>query len=179
LAYQAAFIDYSLTRLENLDLIKTVNKEKTTFYTLPSKYKKLVNNIDEIVSSDKAEFLMAQKIHELVMHFYPKMMIVSYKGSLKPRTSEVLRKTGGMTFDIFYELQDQISGKKYIALDIYLRIPLNGFIVNTFVKKIEWSQNLKDRTFGIIIYRDIKSRKALTIANEKKILCTPLDELHI
>lgn len=179
LAYQASFIDYSLKRLEKLGLIKSVEKEKIFFYCLPSKYTKLVSNLDELVYVDKTEFLTTQKIHELVMHFYPKMMIMDYRGALRPRTSEVLRKTGGMTFDIFYELQNPILEKKYIVLDLYSRIPLNGFIVNTFIKKIEWSRNLKNRAFGIIIYRDIKSRKALTIANNNKILCTHLDELHI
>jgi len=143
--YRNIAVDYSLSKLEKLGLPKSIEKDIVKFHSLPSNFPMLAEYIEEAVLDDKHEYETVKKIHELIMHLYPKFLINDFRGALRPRTGDVLKKTGGMTFDIFYELSEPFLGKQFIVVDLYERIPVDGHIINSFLKKIEWSKNLKDK----------------------------------
>jgi hypothetical protein len=76
--------------------------------------------------------------------------------------------------------------KSYLAVDVYLRVPVNGYTVNSFIKKIEWARansgrgdnTLKNRTCGMIVYRR-SSPDAIALANRHGIKFTRLSEIGI
>ncbi len=122
------------------------------------------------------------------MHLYPKDIITDYHGRIRPKTQDILIVTGGMSFDLFYQFRDPIVGKSYLAVDVYTRFPVSGFIINTFAKKIEWAKTgprknstnyLKDKTHGMIVFLNA-TRKAMPTAKRLEIkLLRVFDDLRI
>ena len=92
-----------------------------------------------------------------------------------------------MSFDIFYQFFDPIAGRNYLVVDVYSRIPVSGFTVNSFAKKIEWAKTvtrksttnyLKEKTYGIIVYRNA-TQKAITVANKLGIRFLRLSDIKV
>lgn len=104
-------------------------------------------------------------------------LIPEYRCRIRPHTQDVLKTTGGMTFDIFYEFCEPVMGRRYLAVDVYSRLTVTGYTVNTFMKKIAWARTrtsdktslcLKDQTHGLIVFKKA-TRKAIELANKNRI----------
>jgi hypothetical protein len=167
-------VDYAVDRLTKLDLIKAIALGGFDIYTEPKNTDKLRAEEREVIVENKVEFAVIHRIHELMMNLYPLHLITNLHEAVRPHTKEALSRTGGMTFDIFYEFREPIMDKKFLAIDVYSRIPVNGYVINSFLKKIEWAKisirgrityNLRDRTFAMIVFRN-STRKAIDIANK-------------
>lgn len=178
LPFTGASINSAVSKLAELDLVKLIEVDRIRFYTKPENVERLNGDIRKAIIDDKAEYEVIKRIHELVMNLYPLHWIKNLKGAIRPATTEVLKVTGGMTFDIFYEFNEPAGEKRYLAVDVYTRIPVNGYVVNSFLKKIEWSGTgkhtgasagrLGGRTFGMIVYRNA-NQMAINIANRRGI----------
>ena len=172
--YAGNAVEYALSRLSKLGLIEMVTLSGFPFYTEPENVDRLRAELRDVMVEDKVEFAVIQRVHELVMNLYPLGLIANLGGAMRPHKEGALRLTGGMTFDIFYEFREPVMGKRFLAVDVYSRIPVNGFVVNSFLKKIEWARtggrkkpeyNLRDRTCGMIVFRN-STRKAIDLANK-------------
>jgi hypothetical protein len=156
-------VEYSLFRLIKLGLITRVYVEKTDFYVLTSQVWRIETDKQSIAIDDMVEFAVVKIVHELIMNLYPINIMFSYHDAIRPRSRETLTITGGMTFDIFYQLRENVMDKKYLAVDVYTRFPVTGFTVNSFVKKIDWARTrekgkitsyLTGNTYGMMIFRN-------------------------
>lgn len=177
LPYAGSYIDYAINRLLDLELLEMVKVGRSKFYVKPEYVGRLRKEMAEALIEDKTEFAVVKRIHELIMNLYPLHLITRLKGTIRPRTREVLTLTGGMTFDLFYQFNEPIRNKKFLAADVYTRIPVTGYVVNSFIKKIEWAKtkkgesarySLKDKTFGMIVFRKA-TIKAINIANRNNL----------
>lgn len=155
-----------------MDLSK-VSSSETDFYIKPIHASRFTNEENQAVIDTKTEYAVAKAVHELIMHLYPKDVITDYHGRIRPKTQDILMITGGMSFDLFYQFSDPLAGKSYLAVDVYTRFPVNGFIIHSFAKKIECAKTgtrnhptnyLRDKTHGIIVYRN-STKKAAPTAN--------------
>lgn len=183
LPYPGFQVAYSLNRLCDLGLITMVKIGKTNFYTEPANVSKLKKASSGILVEDYAEYLIAKRVHELVMYLYPTDLITELKGALRPRSKSVIGKTGGMTFDIFYQFEEPIAKKCFLAIDVYSRLPVNGWAVFAFLNKIKWAKTqfsdvLKDKTYGIILFRNA-TPEAFKIASDNKIRFINLSKIKI
>lgn len=178
-------VEYALQRLFRLGLIQKVTLGKTVFFTNPSCLVKFESQKQLIVVEDKIEYTVVKRVHELIMNLYPLDLIPEYKCRIRPHTFDVLKTTGGMTFDIFYEFLEPVMGRRYLAVDIYTRLVVTQYIVKTFLKKIEWAKTrtnninipcLKDLTHGIIVFKKA-TPKAINFANQNKIRFIRLSDI--
>lgn len=185
--YAGNSVEYAISRLSKLGLVEMVTLGGFAFFTEPKNADLLRSRTKEITLENKVEFAIVQRIHELIMNLYPLGLITNLKTAIRPRTEEVLRLTGGMTFDIFYMFREPVMGKKYLAVDVYSRIPVNGYIVNSFLKKLEWAKtgarkgsdySLKDKTHGMIVFKN-STRKGIDIANKRGIRFIRLTDAKI
>jgi hypothetical protein len=172
--YAGNSVEYTISRLSKLGLVEMVALGGFAFFTEPKNTNLLRSRTREIILEDKVEFAIVQRVHELIMNLYPLGLIMNLKAAIRPHTEEVLRLTGGMTFDIFYEFREPVMGKKYLAVDVYSRIPVNGYVVNSFLKKLEWAKtggrkrpdySLRNKTYGMIVFKN-STRKGIDLANE-------------
>jgi hypothetical protein len=178
LPYASVSVEYSLRKLYQLKLLTKKNIEETTFYTIPKKRDLLKIERDNIFIDDKTEFTVIKTVHELILNLYPLNLIRNPSGAIRPSNKETLGITGGMTFDIFYRLAKPIGEKQFLAIDVYTRLPVNGYVVNSFLKKIEWSNSLKDKTYGMIVYRNA-TPQAIYKANYNNLRFVRLSDLKI
>jgi len=185
LPYPGAFVNYALDRLSKLGLVKLIKIRNIKFYAEPKNAAQLRSQEKKVVLEDKIEFVVVQRVHELIMNLYPSGLIRKLGGAIRPSTEEVLRLTGGMAFDIFYQLNEQVANKQFFAIDVYTRIPVNGYVVNSFIKKIEWANaksrtpntySLKDKTLGLIVFRNA-TPNAINIANKNGIRFLRLSDI--
>lgn len=152
LPYLGVQVNYALKRLCNLNLIIKMRLGKTDFYTLPNNVSRFKKNCTNILVEDYAEYLIAKRVHELVMNLYPSDLIKQWEGALRPSTKDVIAVTGGMTFDIFYQFEESIGVRSFLAIDVYSRFKLNGWAVYSLLNKIKWAKSiipngLKDKTY--------------------------------
>jgi hypothetical protein len=179
LPYAGSSVDYAIKRLTSLGLTKIIEMNGTKFCCEPTNAKRLKSHKDEVIAEDKKEFLAINRVHELIMNLFPIDTIEDLRGAVRPsaRDSEVVKLACGMTFDIFYKFKEPLQGKDFFAIDVYARIPVTGFVINSFLKKIEWAKNtvrtkttfgLRDRTYGMIIFKNA-TLKAIEIANSNGI----------
>jgi hypothetical protein len=178
LPYASSSIEYGLQRLCQLRFIVQKRLGKTTFYTTPKNRDLLINEKENILHEDQTEYIIIQTVHELIMNLYPLNLIRTFSGAIRPDKKDILEVTEGMTFDIFYRLAKSIEEKQFLAIDVYTRLPVNGYVVNSFLKKIEWSNHLKDKTFGMIVYKNA-TLPAINIANRNGIRFVRLSDLKI
>jgi hypothetical protein len=157
------------------------------FYVEPSNVPRLLIQERQAIIADKTEYAVIKIVHELIMNLYPAKIITGYGDRIRPHTQDILTVTGGMAFDIFYQFFDPIAGRNYLAIDVYTRIPVTGYMVHSFTKKIEWAKTvtrksttnyLKDKTFGIIVYRNA-TRNAILIANRLGIKFLRLRDIKV
>lgn len=185
--YPGNVVEYAVGRLEKLGLIQKVSSKQTEFFVYPSRISEFVSQENTIILDDKAEYAVIKTIHELIMNLFPSNLISGYTDRIRPQSPDTLTITGGMTFDIFYPFREPIAGRNYLAIDVYTRIPVNGYMVNSFIKKIEWAKTrtrnkttnyLKDKTFGMIVFRNA-TKKAIEIANNRGIRFLRLSDVKI
>jgi hypothetical protein len=166
-------VEYSVKRLITLGLLDKLTSNEIVFYVKPSNVPRLLLQERQAILDDKTEYAIIKIVHELIMNLYPANTITGYGDRIRPHTQDILTVTGGMAFDIFYQFRDPIAERNYLAIDVYTRIPVTGFMVHSFTKKIEWAKTvtrkkttnyLRDKTFGIIVYRNA-TRNAIMIAN--------------
>jgi hypothetical protein len=166
-------IDYALERLVKLSLLIKVPYSGVDFFMTPNNRLKFENEKQQAIIDNKTEYAMVKSVHELIMHLYPPGLVTGYQDRIRPHTQDVLTITGGMSFDLFYQFFDPVAGKSYLAVDVYTRFPVTGFMIHSFAKKIEWAKAinrrtktnyLKDKTCGIIVFRNA-TQKAFPIAN--------------
>ena len=185
--YQGVGIDYALERLIKLGFLEKMTFGSTEFYVGASRAFQLENQKQIVIIDDKVEYAVIKIVHELIMNLYPANWVTDYSDRVRPQTRENLILTGGMTFDIFYPFCETIAGREYLAIDVYTRIPVNGYTVNSFMKKIEWAKkkskngpvnHLNHNTYGMIIYRNA-TKKAILLANKLGIRFLRLKDIKI
>lgn len=185
--YPGISVIYAVQRLSKLGWIKIVRMGGVQFCVESKNLARLRNQEEEAVLEDKTEYVVVKKVHELVMNLYPSNLITNFRGVIRPSTGDVLGLTGGMAFDIFYQLNEPIGQKRFLAIDVYTRIPVTGFVVNSFIKKIEWASTksgtnenhiLKNRTFGMIVYRN-STPEAIRLANKNGIRFLRLSDIKV
>jgi hypothetical protein len=166
-------VDYALKRLVRHGLLSKVSSLGTEFYVKPIHISRFSNEEKQAIIDNKTEYAVAKAVHELIMHLYPKDVITDYHGRIRPKTQDILSITGGMSFDLFYQFFDPLAGKSYLAVDVYTRFPVNGYIIHSFAKKIEWAKTgtrnnptnyLRDKTHGMIVFLNA-TKKAMPTAN--------------
>jgi hypothetical protein len=180
-------VDYALERLVKLGLLSKVSFSGVDFYVRPIHVLRFTNEETQAIIDNKAEYAVVKIVHELIMDLYPANLMSGYRDRIRPHTQDILAITGGMSFDIFYQFFEPVAGKSYMAIDVYTRIPVTGYMVHSFAKKIEWAKTvtrnnttnyLRDKTYGIIVFRNA-TRKAITIANRLGIRFLRLSDLRI
>jgi len=180
-------VEYAVKRLTKLGLLSKVTLKGIDFYVEPSNVPRLLIQERQAIIADKTEYAVIKIVHELIMNLYPAKIITGYGDRIRPHTQDILTVTGGMAFDIFYQFFDPIAGRNYLAIDVYTRIPVTGYMVHSFTKKIEWAKTvtrksttnyLKDKTFGIIVYRNA-TRNAILIANRLGIKFLRLRDIKV
>ncbi len=180
-------IDYALERLVKLGLLSKFPYSGIDFYMAPINISKFENEKEQAIIDNKTEYTIVQTVHELIMNLYPAGLISGYHDRIRPHTQDILTITGGMSFDIFYQFFDPIAGKSYLAVDVYTRFPVTGFMIHSFAKKIEWAKTvkrnsttnyLKEKTFGIIVFRNA-TRKAFPIAKRLGIRFLRLRDIKV
>jgi len=185
--YQGNSIQFALQKLLRLGLIKEHKFEKTTFFVKPKNLERLIEEKQTVLENDKLEYKTIKAVHEIIMNLYPPNLISRYRGAIRPKGQETLRLTGGMTFDIFYKFNIEIMKKNFFAIDVYTRIPVNGYTINSFLKKIEWAtikihtdveKVLNNKTYGLIVYRRA-TPKAIDLANEKGVRLIRLTDIKL
>lgn len=144
------------------------------------------------------EFKVITSFHKRIMSLYPPELLRRVEGIIRPKRPEMLRKTLGMSFDIVYEFTVPIQGYNFFAVDIYSRIPVTEFVVQSFRRKIrstlvlplaaqinDGSSSdsnaetfLENNTFGMIVYR-YATREALRNANTNHMRLIRLPEAGI
>ncbi len=166
-------VDYALGRLVRHGLLSKVSSSETDFYFNPINASRFYSEEKQAIIDSKAEYAAVKAVHELIMHLYPKNLIADYHGRIRPKTQDILTITGGMSFDLFYQFFDPLAGKSYLAIDVYTRFPVNGFIIHSFAKKIEWARTgtrnnatnyLRDKTHGMIVFLNA-TKKSMPTAN--------------
>lgn len=189
LPYAGASVDYAVKRLASLDLIRTVEMKNTKFCCEPQNASRLKSEKRDVVAEDKTEFLAINTIHELIMNLYPTDTIEYLGGAIRPsaRDLRVVKLACGMSFDIFYKFKEPMKNKSFLAIDVYTRIPVTGYVINSFLKKVEWAKDtvrtkttygLRGRTYGMIIFRNA-TKKAIEIANNNNISFIRLSKVKI
>lgn len=185
--YAGSSVDYAVERLSQLELVEKVKIGMHTFFVKDGDARRLRLETLEAIVDDRTEFAVVKRVHELIMNLYPLDLIDRLKGAIRPRSRDILRTTGGMTFDIFYQFTEPIGNKRFLAVDVYTRIPVTGYVVNSFLKKIEWAgttdrtstnYQLRDRTYGMIVYR-AATRNAINLANRRGIRFIRLSDAKI
>lgn len=185
LPYAGNSVGYAIRRLHNLQFVGEAKIEKTQFYVRLRELNRFKISQRQVFVEDKIEFATVKRVHELIMNLYPRYFISNFRGAIRPKTTHVLTLTGGMTFDAFYKLREPVGKKEFLVVDVYTRIPVNGYTINSFMKKIEWARagrdkpaHLKDKTFGMIVFRKA-TRKAFDIANKYGIRFIRLSDIRI
>jgi hypothetical protein len=194
LPYRGNEVEFNLGRLQNLGIIANINGTKTSYYCLPENLDWLKNHLYKADINDRTEYEIVKMIGGLVRNLYPIDSIRKLKGAIRPgkRDPSVLKTTCGMSFDIFYEFAEPILNRRFLAIDVYSRIPVTGFIVNTFLRKIAWASPqkitveasdeerhpLKSRTEGVIVFRKA-TPDAINIANKKRLRFIRLTDIRI
>lgn len=198
LPYPGHQVEFTASRLRDFGLAKMVEADGTAYYCLPSRFNWLKTHVQEAVLKDKIEYQAINALQGLFINLYPVGLLLKTKGVMRAskRDPEVLRSTGGMTFDIVHEFKTPVIDRNFLVVDVYSRIPVTGYVVNSFMKKIEWAKSgmrsqkdvreddedknrpLKNKAFGMIVYR-IANREAINIANANNIRFIKLRELRI
>lgn len=187
LPYAGNSVDYAIMKLSKLRLVKPVTIDDTQFYTKAENVKRLRMEASKATVDVKTEFAVISRVHELIMNLYPKPLVMDFRNAIRPCMPEVLKKTGGMTFDIFYQFKEPVDKKTFLAIDVYTRVPVNGHVVYSFINKIAWAKtrkrsqvdyNLKDKTCGMIVFRRA-NQKAIDLANENGIRFLRLSDIKI
>jgi hypothetical protein len=180
-------IDYALRRLVQFGFLSRVFSSGIEFYVETNNLARFHKDEVKAVIDNKTEYSIVKSVHELIMNIYPSRLITSYNGRIRPHTTEILTITGGMSFDIFYDFFDPINGMTYLAIDVYTRIPVTGYMVNSFAKKIEWAKSVKinittnylrKKTIGIIIFRSA-SPNAIPTAKKLGIQFLRLEDVRV
>ena len=187
LPYAGVAVGYAIGKLYDLELVEKYNVGGTTFYAESRNIKYLRDHQEDVSIEDKAEFAVVKLVHELVMNLYPLGLITNLGGAIRPKTSENLARTCGMTFDIFYEFRNPVLGKRFLAIDVYTRMPVTGHMVNSFIRKIDWAKTghgttatypLKENTLMMIVFRKATPR-AIEIANKRSVHFLRLSDMKI
>jgi len=184
--YVGNSVEYAVQRLSDLDFIEGIRIGQTQFFVEAQNKERLKGESKDVLVKDKTEFKTIKTIHEIIMNIYP-LNLLSLTGAIRPRNQHKLTLTGGMTFDIFYRFKKKLGDMEFLAIDVYTRVPVNGYVVNSFLKKIEWAANklrsrtvypLRNKTFGMIVFRNATPR-SIRLANEKGIRFIRLSDIKI
>jgi hypothetical protein len=198
LPYTGRDVEFALTRLYDFRQVEMLSGKITPYYCLPQSIKWLKNHIEETDFEYNLEFRAITSFQRRIMSLYPTKLFKQIKGIVRPRSSEMLRKTRGMSFDIVYEFSIPICRYRFFAVDIHLRIPVTKSVVRSFMRKIRSNPVsllasqmddvssssldaeifLENNTFGMIVYRHA-TREALKYANANNLRLVRLQEAGI
>jgi hypothetical protein len=191
-------VEFAALRLHDFGLAKSVKTDGTEYYCLPSRLNWMKSHVSEAKAKDKAEYQVISTVAGLFRSLFPRGVLLKTKGIVRAskRDPEVLRSTGGMTFDIVHEFRAPIMGKSFFVVDVHSRIPVTEYIVNSFMDKIWWARSgapsredlkedsegknhpLRNRTFGMIVYANA-TQEAIDIANDNNLSFIRIRELGI
>jgi hypothetical protein len=191
-------VEFAASRLHDFGLAKSIKTDGTTYYCLPGRLNWMKDHLQEAIAKDKAEYQVVSTLAGLFRSLYPRGVLVKTKGVIRAskRDPEVLKSTGGMTFDIVYEFKAPIMGRRFIVVDVHSRIPVTEYVVNSFMNKILWARRgatplnapkedaeeknypLRNKTFGMIVFRRA-TQEAITIANANNLSFIRIKELGI
>jgi len=191
-------VEFAASRLHDFGLAKSIKTDGTTYYCLPSRLNWMKDHVQEAAAKDKAEYQVISTIAGFFRSLYPRGVFVKTKGVIRAskRDPEVLKSTGGMTFDIVYEFKAPVMGRRFFAVDVHSRIPVTEYVVTSFLNKIWWARRgatplkdpkeddeernypLRNKTFGMIVFRRA-TQEAINIANANNLSFIRIRELGI
>jgi hypothetical protein len=182
---QTKKIDHSVAYLRNQGLIKTVEADGIIHYCSSEELKRLRKKMRDIVLDDRIEREIVQTVREFLQQLYP--------DALKIERVHPVGLHESRRFDIILEFKAPIMSKQFIIVDVYTKIPVTKYIVQSFIRKIKWTRNetkfsdnetrnscygLRGKTLGMIICNNA-SQEAVSVAREYNISLLRLSEIHI
>ena len=138
------------------------------------------------------------KIHEVVSISLQKLFPKALKqhseeiNCLTEETTERQRRSSKF-FDIAYEFKEPVMNKQFVVVDYYIRSPITDNTVRSFLGKIRFARNEKERliqksrkrhytlrgkTLGILVGKTV-SQKAFTVAKRHGISVLCLADFNI
>ncbi len=178
-------IDQAITFLQNSGFIKTTKANGIPYYCSIDELKQLLKQKEEIIINDKIEGKIIETVRKSVQRLYPNALIATSK--------ELTDLDECRYFDIIFEFKSPVKNKQFIVADVYTKIPVTEYIVQSFIRKIKWTKNevsssnneaedahypLRGRTLGIIVCNDA-NQKAIDTARKCDISLLHFRDIYI
>ncbi len=185
MSYKKNDIDRAITFLQDSGFIKTTRANGILYYCPFNEFKHLMKQKEDIIINDKIESKIIERVRDAVQQLYPDGLIT---------TSEELTSLDGLRcFDIFFEFKLPVMSKQFIVVDVYTKIPVTEYIVQSFIRKIKWNRTetssneketedknypLRGRTLGIIVCGNA-NQKAVDAAHKYEISLLSFRDIYI
>jgi hypothetical protein len=163
-------ITHSLSHLLHLGLAKGIKAKRTIHYCPATKVKSLEKQASRIAFCDKIEDETIQTVRESLKRLYP--------AAISSSSDKFIASNKNTYFDIVFKFKSCVAGKKFLAADVFAKMPVTKQIVQSFRKKLGWAFNDSrstvvadtdacykptQETLGVIICNKA-SRKAMDLA---------------
>jgi hypothetical protein len=178
-------IEHSVTHLRNLGFIKTADVDGPVHYCPSEELKYLRKKMPGIAIFDKIESEIIRIVRASLQQLYPDALTTERGGATGLFESK--------RFDIILEFKKPVMSKQFVIVDVYAKIPITKSIVQSFVRKIRWTQNetelsgdkaenacypLRGKTLGMIVCNNA-SQEAVDVAREHDISLLWFRDIHI
>jgi hypothetical protein len=178
-------IDHSVTHLRNLGFIKNAEADGTVHYCPSEELKRLRKKIPEIAINDKIEIEITQIVREALRQLYPDALTIERTRAAGSHESR--------RFDIVFEFKTPVMSKQFVIVDVYVKIPVTKYIVQSFIRKIRWARNetdfsgdkaenacypLRGKTLGMIVCNNA-DQEAVDAARKHDISLLCFRDIHI
>lgn len=178
-------IDRAITFLRDSGFIKTTRANGILYYCAFDEVKHLMKQKEDLIINDKIESKIIEKVRESIQQLYP--------NALMTISEELTGLDGLRCFDIIFEFKLPIKSKQFIVIDVYTKIPVTEYIVQSFIRKIKWTRNesssndneaeeigypLRERTLGIIVCSNA-NQKAINAARKCEISLLNFRDIYI
>ena len=178
-------IDHSLTHLGNLGFIKNAEADGTVHYCPSEELKRLRKKIPEIAINDKIEIEITQIVQEALKQLHPDALTM--EGTRAAGSYESKR------FDGVFEFKTPVMSKQFVIVDVYTKIPVTKYIVQSFIRKIRWARKetdfsggkaentcypLRGKTLGMIVCNSA-NQEAVDAARKHDISLLCFRDIHI
>jgi hypothetical protein len=178
-------IEQSVTHLRNRGFIKTVEANGSVHYCPSEELKRLRKKMSEIAINDKIESEIIRIVRASLQQLYPDALTIE-----RPRIASLHESR---RFDIVFEFKTPVMSKQFVIVDVYAKIPVTQYIVQSFIRKIRWTRNetefsgdkaenacypLRGKTLGMIVCNNA-SQEAVDVAREHDISLLCFRDIHI
>lgn len=184
MSYKKDDLDSAITFLRDSGLIKTTRANGILYYCPFNEFKHLMKQKEDIIINDKIESKLIKRVRECVEQLYPNALI-------EP-SEELTGFDRHRGFDIIFEFKLPVQSKQFIVVDVYAKIPVTEYIVQSFIRKIKLNRNgsssndesertsypLRGRTLGIIVC-SYANQKAIDAAHKNEISLLNFRDIYI